>query len=98
MARRLLLLSVEGLRLVGRRLLHNPAAHKALITANLVQGQPTLLHLDTNFYTNLVVGLLPTICYAEHLLTPSWPFAGGVALTKTMVLSCGTQPTPAYAA
>ncbi|KAL3158665.1 hypothetical protein ABBQ32_011407 [Trebouxia sp. C0010 RCD-2024] len=53
-AGRLLLLSVEGLRLVGRRLLHNPAAHKALITANMVQGLPTLLHLDTNFYTNLV--------------------------------------------
>ena len=54
--RRLLLLSVEGMRLVGRRLLQNPAAHKALITANLVQGQPTPLHLDADFYTNLVVG------------------------------------------
>lgn len=54
--RRLILLSVEGMRLVGRRLLQNPAAHKALLTANLVQGQPTLLHLDADFYTNLVVG------------------------------------------
>ena len=54
--RRLLLLSVEGMRLIGRRLLYNPAAHKAVITANLVQGQPTLLHLDADFYTNLAVG------------------------------------------
>ena len=54
---RLLLLSVEGTRLIGRRLLYNPAAHKAVITANLVQGQPTLLHLDAGFYTNLVVRL-----------------------------------------
>ena len=56
--RRLLLLSVEGMRLVGRRLLYNPAAHKAVITANLVQGQPTLLHLDADFYTHLVVSSL----------------------------------------
>lgn len=56
-AQRLLLLSVEGMRLVGRRLLQNPAAHKALISANLVQGQPTLLHLDADFYINLLVGL-----------------------------------------
>lgn len=56
--RRLLLLSVEGMRLIGRRLLYNPAAHKAVITANLVQGQPTLLHLDADFYKNLVVSFL----------------------------------------
>lgn len=72
-ARRLLLLSVEGLRLVGRRLLHNPAAHKALITANMVQGQPTLLHLDASFYTNLVVRFLHTTyqstCMARYTMT-----------------------------
>lgn len=68
--RRLILLSVEGMRLVGRRLLQNPAAHKALITANLVQGHPTLLHLDADFYTNLVVGFLELMqWYSTYMST-----------------------------
>lgn len=54
MDERLLVLSVEGMRLVGRRLLHNPAAHKALITVDLAEGQPTLLQLDSTFYSNLL--------------------------------------------
>ena len=58
MDERLLVLSVEGMRLVGRRLLHNPAAHKALITVDLAEGQPTLLQLDSMFYSNLLVSAL----------------------------------------
>lgn len=56
-AERMMTLSVEGMRLIGRRLLCNPAAHKALITGSLAQGQHTLLHLDGRFYTKLL-GLL----------------------------------------
>ena len=85
-ARRLLLLSIEGMRLVGRRLLQNPAAHKALITANLVQGQPTLLHLDADFYTNLLVralnctvanALALCVCAAVTVFCISIPHACG---------------------
>ena len=64
MDERLLVLSVEGMRLVGRRLLHNPAAHKALITVDLAEGQPTLLQLDSTFYTNLLVSTLTLIDYS----------------------------------
>ena len=52
---RIMTLSVEGMRLIGRRLLYNPAAHKALISGNLAQGQRTLLHLNPAFYTKLLV-------------------------------------------
>ncbi len=51
----MLTLCTEGMRLIGRRLLQNPAAHKVLITSSLAQGQRTLLHLDTAFYSNLLV-------------------------------------------
>ncbi|KAL0019409.1 hypothetical protein WJX77_010507 [Trebouxia sp. C0004] len=56
-AERMMTLSVEGMRLIGRRLLCNPAAHKALITGSLAQGAHTLLCLDGRFYTKLL-GLL----------------------------------------
>jgi hypothetical protein len=57
-AERMMTLSVEGMRLIGRRLLCNPAAHKALITGSLAQGEHTLLRLDGRFYTKLLVSQL----------------------------------------
>ncbi|DBA66746.1 hypothetical protein WJX79_006795 [Trebouxia sp. C0005] len=56
-AERMMTLTVEGMRLIGRRLLCNPAAHKALITGSLAQGENTLLRLDGRFYTK-ILGLL----------------------------------------
>ncbi|KAL0044756.1 hypothetical protein WJX82_008434 [Trebouxia sp. C0006] len=53
-AERMMTLSVEGMRLIGRRLLCNPAAHKALITGSLAQGEHTLLRLDDRFYTKML--------------------------------------------
>lgn len=72
-AERLMTLSVEGMRLIGRRLLCNPAAHKALITGSLAQGEHTLLRLDDRFYTKMLVSqhsliapcLLHTQCIAD---------------------------------
>lgn len=57
-AERMMTLTVEGMRLIGRRLLCNPAAHKALITGSLAQGENTLLRLDGRFYTKILVSQL----------------------------------------
>ena len=62
MKERMLILSVEGMRLIGRRLLQNPAAHKALITGNMAQGQRTLLHLDAGFYAHLMASKYDSLC------------------------------------
>ena len=48
-------LTVEGISLVGHRLLRNPASHNDLATGQMDQDQAKQHKLDANFYKNLLV-------------------------------------------
>ena len=48
-------LTIEGISLVGHRLLRNPATHKDLASGQMNQDQASQHKLDAAFYKNLLV-------------------------------------------
>lgn len=50
-------LTIEGISLVGHRLLRNPASHKDLASGQMNQDQAAQHKLDSTFYKNLLVSM-----------------------------------------